>query len=71
MMNLMRQANADRWCCVFSDLTVVDDGLESFYGKPHCLPNSLGEFVSMGFAAGVLKADDSYTDCYQYFRVPE
>src|SRR5690554_7801009 len=71
LMNAMRQAHADGWFIVFDTLTLADDPLEAFYDNPNALRDYFRDIVRLVVAAVCCKANDSHSDCYQYFCVPE
>src|SRR5262249_36914358 len=71
LMNAMRQAHADGWFVVFDTLTLADDPLEAFYDNPNALRDYFLDIGRMVLAAKGRKANDSLSDCYQYFCVPE
>src|SRR2546423_13596252 len=70
LMNAMRQAHADGWFIVFDTLTLAHDRLEAFYDNPNALRDYFRDIGRMVLAAEGRKANDSHSDCYQYFCVP-
>src|SRR3712207_6063315 len=63
----LRQAHADGWFIVFDTLTVADDRLEAFYDNPNALRDYFRDIGRMVLAGEGRKANDSHSDCYQYF----
>src|SRR5437763_720028 len=55
----------------FVILTLAYDRLEAFYDNPNALRDYFRDIGRMVLAAEGRKANDSHTDCYQYFCVPE
>src|SRR5260370_36941919 len=71
LMNEMRQAHADGWVIVFDTLTLAADRLEAFYDNANALRDYFRDIGRMVLAAARRKANDSHSDCYQYFCVAE
>src|SRR5699024_12088150 len=71
LMNAMRQAHADGWFIVFDTLTLADDRLEAYYDNPNALRDNFRDIGRIVLSAEGRKANDSHSDCYQYFCVPE
>ena len=71
LRNALNQAHNDGWYIVFDTLTLADDCLKEFYADDRALTNYFRDRGRDVLKAEGRKAQESFSDCFQYFCVPE
>lgn len=69
--NAMAQAHQKGWFMVFDTITLAPDKVEAFYADRHAINQYTRKIGRLINEATGRKQNDSITDVYQYFCVPE
>ena len=67
----MTQAHNAGWYMSFDTLTLSNDGVSRFYAAPNALRDYFRDCGRAVLAGEGRKKGESFSDCYQYFCVPE
>lgn len=71
LRNALNQAHNDGWYIVFDTLTLADDRIADFYADERALTNYFRDRGRAVLQAEGRKKSESFSDCFQYFCVPE